>query len=514
MLPSVSSLQIRDGYFPLSTSLTVDFGGFSDHVVAAFCERVHMEAQPDSCGMLRLVKDTSLAEEGYQIKVTPQGITLCASTDKGVIAGLSSLYQLGEIEDDAVRIPCLSVTDAPCFSYRGLHLDSVRHFIPVDEILAILEQMALVKLNVLHWVLTNDQAWRISCASFPRLTEGCEYYTAEEIQRVVRYAAMRGITVIPEIDMPGHMTALLSAYPEYSCTGETVRRATTGGIYPVILCAGQEKTYALVDRLMQDTLPLFPGPYVHLGGDEVPKIRWKSCPHCQTMIRKLGLKDESELQGIFMNRVIALAEQYGKQVICWNESLAGNNLTPNALVQYWTPDGSATTLQALKTGRRIIYSDMFTFYFDYPSVCIPLDQVYGDAAVMGDTKVENELYGLEACLWTEHLDTAEKRALHLFPRVYALAERAWAGRSNYLNFAENLQTFLAKYHPSSIPCQSRDEWEATMPDRIPQVFAHMNSITAAMSDEAKESTMQAAAPTEEFRKRFASCFLGVKGGIT
>ena len=512
MLPTVSFLQASDTYYPLSKMLTVTLGGFSSDGLNIFSRRMGVETSFAEHGALQLVQNSTLVEEGYQLDITLQGISLQASTDQGIIAGLTTLYQLTENVQGQMRIPCLTLTDAPQHSYRGIHLDSVRHFIPVDEILKILEQMSLVKLNVLHWVLTNDQAWRIPCPSFPLLTKDCAYYTQEEIRLVVREAALRGITVIPEMDMPGHMTALLSVYPEYSCTGERVKRAVTGGICPVILCAGQEKTYAMVEQLLRDVLPLFPGEYIHLGGDEAPKVRWKNCPHCQAMIHNLGLKNESELQGIFMNRVIALAKQHGKQVICWNESLTGGNLDPDAMVQYWTPDGASDTLKALKAGRKMIYSDMFTFYLDYPSVCIPLDRVYGDAAVMGETNVENEIFGLEACLWTEHLDTDEKRALHLFPRLYALAERAWAGSVSYPAFKENLQTFLGKFHPSDIPCQPAEEWEADMPDRIPRVLAHMNSITAAMSDEARESTMQAAAPSEEFRKRFASCFLGVKGG--
>ena len=512
MLPAINGrLKQQEGWFSLAQEvLTVSFGGFAPWCAAAFAKRLGATVQESQTGQIMLLRDDSLPPEAYVLTVTAEGIRVQVACEQSVILALTTLYQL---MDGQRRVPCLSLTDAPRYQHRGLSLDCVRCFFPVGEVRRVIEQMARVKLNVLHWVLTNDQGWRIESRQYPRLNEiSGPYYTRDEIRNVVAYARERGIEIIPEIDMPGHMTALLAAYPEYSCSGKPVQLAKTGGIYPIILCAGAEKTYELIDSLLGEVCSLFPGGRIHLGGDEAPKREWKTCPCCQQRKRDEGLADENELQGWFMNRAIAIGLTHGKQAICWNESLMGGNLDSSAAIQYWTVDQAEPTKVFLQKDGRLIYSDMFSLYLDYPTVCTPLSRVYGDAQVLDDLDVSDKVYGVEACLWAEHVRDAESLEQLLFPRLYAFAEMAWSKSQDYADFRSRLPAFLQVHHPADMTLTPEDAWEADMPDRIPWVLAHMQSITAVMSEEARASTMAAAEPTPAFRRRFASCFLGVTKG--
>ena len=511
MLPKRNGeYQYSEAYFAFpADAISVCLNGFSRDCLTVFTERTDIQITEKEPVCLTLVQDAAFAREEYALTVTDEGVLVAASCGQGVILALTTVWQL---MDEERCIPFLSLRDEPRCAYRGLLMDCVRHFIPVEEVLRILDQMANVKLNTFHWVLTNDQGWRIESRKYPRLNEvGGPFYTRDEISRVVEYAELRGIEVIPEIDVPGHTTTLLSAYPEYSCFEKPVKPATCGGVYPIILCAGKEKTYDLIDGLLSEICPLFPGKRIHLGGDEAPKREWKKCPCCQRKMKEGGLSDEHQLQGYFMNRCFEIARKYGKEPICWNESLTGGNLDATATVQYWTVDGAEPTKAFFQKGGKIIYSDMFSLYLDYPHVCVPLDHVYGDAQVLDDLDVSDQVLGVEACLWTEHIDTCEKLERYLFPRLYAFAEMAWSRERDYADFKRRLPEFLEKCHPEDISLTPENEWEADMPDRMQRVMAYMQSVTAAMSEEARQSTMEAAAPTPAFQKRFAKQFLGLGG---
>jgi len=413
------------------------------------------------------------------------------------------------IENEANQLPGGAMRKYPRYAHRGLLLDCVRHYFPLEELKRIIEQMALVRLNVFHWVLTNDQGWRIEIRTFPELNRvSGPFYTRDEICELVGFAAERGIEVIPEIDMPGHMTALLAAYPKYSCSGKMVQLAKTGGIYPIILCAGQEKTYSLIETILDEVLPLFPGKRIHIGGDEAPKGEWKKCPHCQRRIREDHLADENALEGYFLTRVIRMLAERGKQAICWNEALMGNHLDESAMIQYWTVNHAEETKRFLQRGGRLIYSDMFSYYLDYPHVCTSLRRVYEDIQMLDDQDVSDRIEGVECCLWTEQIETAEQLERHLFPRLYAFAEMAWNGSVDYEGFLKRLPAFLSEHHPKDIACTSPNEWDVETPDRTAKVLTYMKSVTESMSEEARAVTMEASAPKPAFQKRFAKCFLG------
>jgi hexosaminidase len=327
-------------------------------------------------------------------------------------------------------------------------LDCVRHFFPATEMERVLEEMALVKLNVLHWHLSDDQGWRLESRVYPKLNEtGGPFYTGEEIRRVTAFAKTRGIEVIPEIDLPGHTTAILAAYPELSCRGEPVELAKDGGIYDVILCAGKERVYEFLFPLLDEAAVLFDSPVFHLGGDEAPKNEWKKCPHCKAALEKNGLAGFEDLQGHFTSRLAKRLAAKGKQVRCWNDILKAQTLPENLDIQYWVDWEQSDRLESFfNRGGGVVFSDMFSLYFSSPECLIPLEKVYRCEPVIQGHSLAGEpnLLGMEACLWTEGIAAAEGLERAVFPRLFALAEAAWsgvppsAGEGDYPDFERRL----------------------------------------------------------------------------
>lgn len=466
-------------------------------------ENVFQTGHPEPVRKMR----PDFGREEYALTVTEQETIVEASCEQGFRLAQATLRQL---EDENGVLPCVTLHDRPRYAHRGLLLDCVRHYFPISEVKRIVEQMALVKLNALHWVLTNDQGWRLESRAFPKLNEtGGPFYSTEEIRDLFEFATQRGIEIIPEIDMPGHMTALLAAYPEYSCSGQPVKTASTGGIFPIILCAGNEKTYTLIEKLLDEILPLFPGERIHLGGDEAPKREWKKCPCCQKKMQEEHLANEDALEGYFLNRIIQIAGRHQKKVICWNEALAGGNLDPNTIIQYWTVEHAEETKRFLEEGGKVIYSDMFSYYLDYPHLFTPLSRIYQDPQVFDDLDVSDRVEGLECCLWTERVETAEKLEMQLFPRLYAFAEAAWCSERDYADFRRRLPVFLEKHHPADMACTPPEEWEADMPDRMVRVLEAMKRMFAFIPEEAKKEIEESSASSMGMRKRFAKCFLGL-----
>jgi hexosaminidase len=321
-------------------------------------------------------------------------------------------------------------------------LDCVRHFFEAAEVERILEEMALVKLNVLHWHLSDDQGWRIESRVHPRLNQvSGPCYTQDEIRHTVAFAKERGIEVIPEIDLPGHTTAILTAYPELSCRGEPAALGKTGGIYPVILCAGKESVYEFLFPLLDEVAGLFDSPVFHLGGDEAPKGEWKQCPHCKAAVEKNGLEGFEDLQGWFTSRLAEHLAVKGKRVRCWNDILKAKKLPENLSIQYWVDwDQSCSPESFFDAGGELVFSDVFSLYFNWPESMIPLEKVYRCEPLVRDRSsggAANAL-GLEACLWTEQIAVPEQLETALFPRLFALAEAAWNGGGDYAGFEQRL----------------------------------------------------------------------------
>ena len=446
---------------PTLRAASASYGELPQGILEVFAQRAGVTLSIEKPPLLLFYRNSSLPDEGYHLHVTEErGIQVETAAEAGLCWALTTLYTL--LEDGSV--PCCDIMDAPRFPYRGLLLDSVRHFFPVETVKAFIEAMSLAKLNVLHWHLTNDQGWRIESKRFPALHEQCgdAYYTQEEIREIVEFAACRGVEIIPELDLPGHTTSILSVYPELGCAGKKVRLGDAPGIYSVILCPGNEGVFDLLLPLLDEVAALFPSQRIHLGGDEAPKGEWQSCPRCRRRMEEEGLDTAEDLQGWFTARLAAHLRGLGKRVICWNESLLADGLpgdVPDLAIQYWAEmHHGGSTRRFWEAGGPVIFSDYLNVYLDQPHGFNSLERVYHYAPglpgflpeaplpVSGKAKLAEAALGLEACVWTEYIATPEKLAKMTFPRAYALAEAAWTqpSRKNYADFRRRLDAWLAR----------------------------------------------------------------------
>lgn len=438
--------------------------------------------------------DTSIADEGYSLDIDPSKIIIKASSAAGFYYAVQSLKQLlpiavyGDKKSDSVEeweVPCAHIDDAPRFSYRGMHLDVARHFFSVDEVKRYIDLLAMHKLNVFHWHLTDDQGWRIEIKKYPKLTEIGSirkhtmveknfdqydntpyggYYTQDQIRDIVNYAKERFITIIPEVDLPGHMVAALASYPSLGCTGGPYEVQGVWGVHPDVLCAGKEETYEFVTDVLSEVIELFPSRYIHIGGDECPKDRWKKCPLCQARIRKLGLKTDKEhtaeerLQSYFMTRVEKFLNENNRQIIGWDEILEGG-AAPNATVMSWR--GTDGGVQAAKLRHNVVMTPNTYLYFDYyqsedtqtePLAIgsyVPLERVYDFEPVPDTLDNDSKKYilGAQANLWTEYISDFKQVEYMLLPRLDALSEVQWTQpeNKNWVNFLDRLQHNIQVY---------------------------------------------------------------------
>ncbi len=389
---------------------------------------------------LTFKSDTSLAEEAYVLSVEAVGVTIAAGDKAGAVHGLVSLRQMLPIACEtgtceSVKLPLVRISDSPSYPHRGLLLDACRHFQPIDRVKHLIDQLALHKMNVLHWHLTEDQGWRIEIAAYPRLTEVGAwrtekdssqhggFYTKAEIREVVDYAAVRGVEIIPEIELPGHSRAAIAAYPWLSCTGEALPVPNDWGVFKDIYCAGNDSTLAFLKTVLDEVVELFPSRYVHIGGDEAPKVRWSACEKCQTRIAANHLHAEHDLQSWFINEIGAHLATHGKTLIGWDEILEGG-IPEGATVQSWR--GVDGGIQALRAGHDAILSPTSHCYFDYPLQATDLAEVYTFGTVLDaiPRDAPGRLLGGECNMWTEHAP-AHLVDAKIFPRLVAMSEVLW-----------------------------------------------------------------------------------------
>lgn len=433
----------------------------------------------------RLAPD-SMKEEAYHLTVRDNAALIVAATPRGLFYGRKTLEQLAANS----CIPCLRIEDEPAYPYRGFMVDTVRHTVSIEDTKKIIDAMASVKMNTMHWHLSDDQGWRVQVNSFPKLmseaamrpasrfgdenddTPYGTWFTKEQIREVVAYAAERFIDVVPEIDMPGHMSALLHAYPEFSCSGEPVEMAVKQGIYPDILCAGKEETYQAVFKILDELTALFPAPYFHIGGDEAPKTHWKACPDCQNRIREWGLKNEEELQCRFTDRVRKYLAAKGKKTVVWNESLKGGSLC-QVRVQYWMHDLPQTVKYA-NLGGQVIMSDFYHYYADYPYAQTPLRKTYEfDPLVKGLNAIgRRNIVGVETPLWTEYVRDFDKFCYMAFPRFTAVAETGWTKKANKdeADFERRFRAYTPLLNALGITPAPPEVWNPTGTKRIPELW--------------------------------------------
>lgn len=435
-------------------------------------------AEKDDAISLLIDPTMRLNDEGYQLNVTPKGVKIQAKTPQGVFYGMQSFLQLlpAEVESPMVvkninwSAPCVTVNDAPRFAYRGVMLDPCRHFIPVENVKKQLDVLALFKINNFHWHLTDDQGWRIEIKKYPKLTEigskriegeGYEYggfYTQEEIKEVVAYATERFITVIPELEIPGHELAAISAYPELSCKGEPTTSRIIWGVEDIVMCPGREDMFKFLEDVIEEMVPLFPGTYFHIGGDECPKRSWKNCPACQARVQKEGLKgdkqhsSEERLQSYVISRMEKVLAKHGKKIIGWDEILEGG-LSPEATVMSWRGEagGIASAMQdhdvIMTPGGNGMYLDTYQGDSKIEPVSIGgytlLSKVYNYNPVP-DTLVAmgkgHYIKGVQANHWSEYMYTTDIMEYRMYPRVLALAEIAWTqlDKKDYNDFERRI----------------------------------------------------------------------------
>ncbi|RSK31665.1 glycoside hydrolase family 20 protein [Hymenobacter metallilatus] len=425
----------------------------------------------------------TLGAEGYTLHVQPARVVLAANTPQGVFLGLQTIGQLlpAQRGAGAVRLPAVEVVDKPRYKWRGMHLDVSRHFFPVEFIKKYIDYLARHKMNTFHWHLTDDQGWRIEIKKYPRLTsvggwrEGTlighysdqphrfdstrygGFYTQEQVKDVVRYAQERYITVVPEIEMPGHAVAALAAYPEFSCTGGPFKVERLWGVFDDIFCAGNEQTFTFLQDVLAEVMPLFPGNIVHIGGDEAPKTRWHTCPKCQARMKAEGLQNEHELQSYFVQRIEKFVNSRGKRIIGWDEILEGG-LAPNAAVMSWR--GMEGGVMAARQQHNVVMAPGSHVYFDHAQGeasleplsfggYLPLSKVYSFEPTPPTLTAAEQTYilGGQANIWTEYIPSQQQVEYMAFPRMAALAEVLWtpARQRNWTSFQQRMQQQYQRY---------------------------------------------------------------------
>ena len=493
IIPQPENISLLKGQFKLNkgtkivTNLTgSDFKMLNQYTSDVLQHPLAYAKNPSKQGTFRLIcKGTaqqaaqamdSVRLQGYELEVTPKGITIQALTPTGLFYGLQTLRQL---EKDG-QIACVKVKDTPRFAYRGLMIDCSRHFWSKDEIKKQLDAMAYFKLDRFHWHLTDGGGWRMEVKQYPRLTEETAYrtesdwtkwwngknrqyspdprrlvcwkgmnihggyYTQDDIKEIVDYAAARHITIIPEIEMPGHSDEVVYAYPELSCTGKPYTQSD--------LCVGKEQTYTFMENVLKEVMQLFPSKYIHIGGDEAERRTWKTCPDCQRVMKDYHLKDVAELQSHFTHRIERFLNDNGRKLLGWDEIMEGT-LAPNAAVMSWR--GTEAGLTAAKSGHHVVMAPQefcyLNMYQDDPMTepkaqggYTRLEKTYNydpiPAAYKG-TSLEKYIDGVQGCVWTEFIEKPDHLEYMIYPRLLALAETGWTKqRTGYADFRQRVIT--------------------------------------------------------------------------
>jgi hexosaminidase len=489
VVPKPLSIKLEDGTFLLKTSTKVLVQGESKELhsiadglagrlrtVTGFAipvEPLSSDQRRGDAIILQLAGGADLGAEGYRLHSSKQSVQIEGMKPSGVFYGVQTFYQLLPVEvekkelvhDVTWSIPCLRIEDKPRFTWRGMHLDVGRHFFSKDSVKRYLDLMASYKMNTFHWHLTEDQGWRIEIKKYPRLTSigswrretmddytpHAGFYTQDDIKEIVEYARERFITVVPEIEMPGHSQAALAAYPELSCSGGPIKVATEWGVHNDVYCAGNEKTFQFLEDVIGEVASLFPGPFFHIGGDECPKLRWSNCKRCQDRIAANGLNNEQGLQSYFIKRIEKMLNARGKRLVGWDEILEGG-LAPNATVMSWR--GIEGGIEAAKSGHDVVMTPTSYCYFDYYQAAVgepaaiggylPIDSVYSYEPVPSEITSEQakHVLGAQGNVWTEWIPNFRQVEYMAATRMAALSEVVWSDKSR-----RNFKDFLVRMTP-------------------------------------------------------------------
>jgi hexosaminidase len=479
LIPQPQSLKLESGNFILNEK-TVIYSNRKDSFEANYLKvvikqqtgfdlKIVSNSKESNEISLQLFDDQKqfLADEAYQLNIKKNVIFIVADKNKGLFYGIQTLSQLLPLEKSSeIKLPCLTITDEPKYAWRGMHLDCARHFFPKEFVKKYIDYLAMYKMNTFHWHLTDDQGWRIEIKKYPKLTEiGAwrngsmighysdqkfdnkhygGFYTQDDIKEIVAYANQRHITIIPEIEMPGHAVAALAAYPEYSCTSGPFEVGKIWGVLDDVFCP-KDETFTFLENILSEVIALFPSNYIHIGGDESPKVRWKVCSNCQKRIKDENLKDEHELQSYFIQRIEKFVNSKGRKIIGWDEILEGG-LAPNAAVMSWR--GTEGGIAAAKQNHFVVMSPGSHCYFDHyqgepknePIAFggyTTVEKVYSFNPTPKELSADEAKYilGAQANLWTEYIETPSHAEYMIFPRMLALSEVVW-GTSNPEKFAD------------------------------------------------------------------------------
>lgn len=505
IIPQPAKLEVGQGNFTIGTATKIVLGDkgmeksarfFNDYLQKLYGFELQVTKGKPTAGsiVLKQQKMSDPVEGAYTMGIGKEGVTISGNDESGAFYGIQSLIQLLPLEKTkSLYVPFVTIEDRPRFVYRGMHLDVGRHFFPVEFVKKYIDFIAMYKLNTFHWHLTEDQGWRIEIKKYPKLTQvggfrngtiigrypgkgntGVRhggFYTQQEIKDVVKYASDRYVTILPEIELPGHSSAAIAAYPQLSCfpdeaTKHPVRTAWFGdstgkqvqqawGVFPDVF-APTEYTFKFLENVLDEVIQLFPGKYIHIGGDECPKDNWKRSAFCQQLIKEKGLKDEHGLQSYFIQRIEKYLNSKGRQIIGWDEILEGG-LAPNATVMSW--QGEKGGIEAAKQKHNVVMTPGGWMYFDHTqtkkedSVVIggytTIQKVYGYEPIPKELSAEDEKYvlGAQANVWTEYMNNVPKVEYMIFPRMSALSEVLWSPKAqrNWSNFDKKLQGEFKRY---------------------------------------------------------------------
>ncbi len=494
IIPAPNHLKLGNGVYPLDVTDVIEFTDTQIKPLADYLREqissltdvnVKIAQRKSKHKGIDLSIDPAISDnsEAYTLDVKEDRIQVVGASKRGLMFGIQSLLQViypNAKKGDVIEVPVLTVKDQPTFQWRGMHLDVCRHFYSVEFVKHMLDLMAMHKLNTFHWHLTDDQGWRIEIKKYPKLTEISSvrketmvghyvetnqvfdgtpyggYYTQEQIKEVVDYATKLCITVVPEIEMPGHAVAALAAYPELSCSGGPFDVYTKWGVSDDVYCAGKEETFEFLQNILSEVVELFPGEYLHVGGDECPKKRWEKCPLCQKRMKENNLKDEMELQSYFIKRMEKFVASKGKKLIGWDEILEGG-LPERATVMSWR--GYEGGIEAAHTGHDVVMTPGGFCYFDHlqgDSESEPLaiggftslSKVYEFKPIPPqlEKKSRKHILGAQANVWTEYISSDEKVEYMVFPRLCAMSEVLWTEESHrdYDDFLNRLNVHLKR----------------------------------------------------------------------
>ncbi len=527
IVPEPVNIQEKQGVFPLTSNVKiVNFSGSKDvgETAKLFSEQIalstgiNLKIVPVDGSenqtiklMLNKKENQTIGKEGYTLSVTKSKIVITANKPAGIFYGLQTLTQLfppevsgkAKVNRSRWTVPCVEIKDYPRFGWRGLMLDVSRHFFSKEFVKRYIDQMAKYKFNVFHWHLADNNGWRIEIKAYPKLTEigawrvprtgiygsfepplpgekatDGGFYTQEDIKEIVQYAQERNITIVPEIDLPGHSLALVAAYPEASCSGKQYSVYAGFNSFPGynVLCAGNENNFVMIDKIFTEMAALFPGKYIHIGGDEVDKSFWKQCPKCQQRMKDEGLKSDEELQSYFIKRLEKILLSKGKTLIGWDEILEGG-LAKSAVVMSWR--GMDGGIAAAKAGHEVVMSPVQNCYLDYMQADHTVERIGGGFLSLSQAyKFEPVPEGVDAKyilggqgnVWTEYIPNDRRVEYMTWPRAFALSESLWSpkDKKNWDNFVPRMEAQLARlqaekvnyapsvYDPTIVPVKDKD----------------------------------------------------------